>query len=334
MAAAKEVKKKISSVQSTKKITSAMELVAASKMRRTQRLMRASRPYADKIREVIGHLAGASPEYRNDYMQVPEVERIGYIVVSTDRGLCGGLNVNLLRVLVRDMQEWHERDVESELALIGNKAVTFFRSFGASAYDDSSRATAKAASVQPPQSAAAASATLEGGLTGSISAKATLGPRPPRIAAAFTHFGEKPAIKDLIGGIGIMLKSYAEGRIDKLMIISNEYLSTMVQRPVLRQLLPLKAEDTEVAGRRWDYLYEPEARELVEGLVQRFIEAQVYEAVIENIACEQASKMVAMKNATQNAEEMIDELTLLYNNARQAAITREIAEIVGGADAV
>lgn len=286
MAAAKEVKKKISSVQSTKKITSAMELVAASKMRRTQQLMRASRPYAEKIREVIGHLAGASAEYRNDYMQVREVKRIGYIVVSTDRGLCGGLNVNLLRVLVRDMQEWHERGVESELALVGNKAAIFFRSFGGN------------------------------------------------VAAAFTHFGEKPAIKDLIGGIGIMLKCYAEGRIDKLMIISNEYVSTVVQRPVLRQLLPLKAEDAETTGRRWDYLYEPEARDLVEGLVQRFIEAQVYEAVIENIACEQAAKMIAMKNATQSAEEMIDELTLLYNNARQAAITREIAEIVGGADAV
>lgn len=286
MPATKEVKKKINSVQSTKKITSAMELVAASKMRRTQTLMRASRPYAEKIREVIGHLAGASPEYRNDYMQVREVVRIGYIVVCTDRGLCGGLNVNLLRVLVRDMQEWHEQGVESDLALVGNKAVAFFRSFGGN------------------------------------------------VVAAFTNYGEKPAIKDLIGGIGIMLKAYAQGSIDRLMIISNEYVSTMVQRPVLRQLLPLKGEDTEITGRRWDYLYEPEARDLVEGLVHRFIEAQVYEAVIENIACEQASKMIAMKNATQNAEEMIDELTLLYNNARQAAITREIAEIVGGADAV
>lgn len=286
MPATKEVKKKINSVQSTKKITSAMELVAASKMRRTQVLMRSSRPYAEKIREVIGHLAGASAEYRNAYMQVRDVERIGYIVVTTDRGLCGGLNVNLLRVLVRDMQQWHDQDVESELALIGNKAVAFFRSFGGN------------------------------------------------VVSAFTHFGEKPPIKDLIGGIGIMLKAFAEERIDRLMIISNEYVSTMVQRPVLRQLLPLKAEDTQITGRRWDYLYEPEARDLVEGLVQRFIEAQVYEAVIENIACEQAAKMIAMKNATQNAEEMIDELTLLYNNARQAAITREIAEIVGGADAV
>ena len=286
MPATKEVKKKINSVQSTKKITSAMELVAASKMRRTQVLMRSSRPYAEKIREVIGHLAGASAEYRNAYMQVRDVERIGYIVVTTDRGLCGGLNVNLLRVLVRDMQQWHDQDVESELALIGNKAVAFFRSFGGN------------------------------------------------VVSAFTHFGEKPPIKDLIGGIGIVLKAFAEERIDRLMIISNEYVSTMVQRPVLRQLLPLKAEDTQITGRRWDYLYEPEARDLVEGLVQRFIEAQVYEAVIENIACEQAAKMIAMKNATQNAEEMIDELTLLYNNARQAAITREIAEIVGGADAV
>lgn len=286
MPATKEVKKKISSVQSTKKITSAMELVAASKMRRTQTLMHASRPYAEKIREVIAHLAGASAEYRNDYMQVREVKRIGYIVVCTDRGLCGGLNVNLLRVLVRDMQQWHEQGVESDLALVGNKAVAFFRSFGGN------------------------------------------------VVAAFTHYGEKPVLQDLIGGIGVLLKSYAEGRIDQMMIISNEYVSTMVQRPVLRQLLPLKAEDTEISGRRWDYLYEPEARDLVEGLVQRFIEAQVYEAVIENIACEQAAKMIAMKNATQNAEEMIDDLTLLYNNARQAAITREIAEIVGGADAV
>ncbi len=286
MPATKEVKKKINSVQSTKKITSAMELVAASKMRRTQVLMRASRPYAEKIREVIGHLAGASPEYRNEYMQVREVRRVGYLVVSTDRGLCGGLNVNMLRLLVRDMQQWRDQQVESELALIGNKAVAFFRAFGG------------------------------------------------QVVAAYTNYGEKPAIRDLVGGISVMLNAYASGRIDRLMIISNEYVSTMVQRPVLRQLLPLEQTLREAPDRRWDYLYEPEARDLVEGLVTRFIESQVYQAVIENIACEQAAKMIAMKNATQNADEMLEELTLLYNNARQAAITQEIAEIVGGADAV
>ena len=287
MAVGKEIRKKIGSVQNTQKITSAMQLVAASKMRRTQERMRQGRPYAERIRQVIGHLANSYPEYRHAYMSKREVRRMGYIVVSTDKGLCGGLNANLLRELVRAMAEWEARGVETALMLIGNKAAAFFRVFGGN------------------------------------------------VVAAINEIGEQPAVADLIGGVKAMLDDFGEGRIDRLDIASNEFVNTMTQRPVIRQLLPLNAIDDERAmKRRWDYLYEPDSRALVNGLVTRFIETQVYHSVIENTACEQAAKMIAMKSATENAEELIGELTLLYNNARQAAITQEIAEIVGGAAAV
>jgi F-type H+-transporting ATPase subunit gamma len=286
MAVGKEIKKKIGSVENTQKITSAMQMVAASKMRRTQERMRQGKPYAEKIRSVIGHLANSNPEYRHTYMVPREVKRVGYLVISTDKGLCGGLNINLFRTLIRDMAEWHDKGVESDLGLVGNKAAAFFRSIGGN------------------------------------------------ITAALNNVGEAPALADLIGGIKVMLDAYEDGQIDRLFIVSNEFVNTMTQQPTVRQLLPLDPAQDESGGHRWDYIYEPDARQLIEGLVTRVIESQVYQAVVENGACEQAAKMVAMKSATENAEKLIDELRLIYNNARQAAITQEIAEIVGGAAAV
>ena len=286
MAVGREIRKKIASVENTQKITSAMQLVAASKMRRTQERMNEGRPYTTHIRQVIGHLANSNPEYRPVYMSAREVRRMGYIVVSTDKGLCGGLNSNLFRELVRSMAEWNARGIEIDLLLIGNKAAAFFRALGGN------------------------------------------------VVAAINEVGEQPVLEDLIGGVKVMLDAYAEGRIDRLDIISNDFVNTMTQRPTIRQLLPLDASDDAAMQHRWDYLYEPEARELIDGLVTRYIEAQVYQTVVENTACEQAAKMIAMKAATENATEVIGELTLIYNNARQAAITQEIAEIVGGAAAV
>ncbi len=286
MAVGREIKKKIGSVQNTQKITSAMQMVAASKMRRTQERMRQGKPYSEKIRSVIGHLANSNPEYRHTYMEPRDIKRIGYLVVSSDKGLCGGLNVNLFRALVRDMAQWHNQGIESDLGVIGNKASRFFRSIGGN------------------------------------------------VLAELTDVGEAPSLSSLIGGIKVMLDAYENGQIDRLFIISNEFVNTMTQSPVIRQLLPLEPEQGESSEHRWDYIYEPDARHLIEGLVTRFIESQVYQAVIENGACEQAAKMIAMKNATENAEKLIEELTLIYNNARQAAITQEIAEIVGGAAAV
>ena len=286
MAVGKEIKNKIGSVQNTQKITRAMQMVAASKMRRTQQRMAQGKPYSERIRGVIGHLANANPEYQHIYMKEREVKRVGYIVVSTDRGLCGGLNVNLFRTVLRDMAQWHGKGVEADLGLIGNKAGPFFRSIGGN------------------------------------------------IKAVMNDVGEKPGVDDLVGGVKVMLDAYEAGEIDRLILASNEFVNTMTQAPTLRQLLPLNAEDNTEFKHRWDYIYEPDARQLIEGLVTRFIESQVYQAVVENGACEQAAKMIAMKNATDNAGTLIDELQLIYNNARQAAITQEIAEIVGGAAAV
>ncbi len=286
MAVGKEIKTKINSVANTQKITSAMQMVAASKMRRTQDKMSQGKPYSERIRGVIGHLANSNPEYKHIYMEAREIKRIGYIIVSTDRGLCGGLNVNLFRTVVKDMAEWHAKGIESDLGLIGNKAGPFFRSVGGN------------------------------------------------IKAVMNDVGETPSLQDLIGGIKVMLDAYENGEIDRLFLASNEFVNTMTQSPTIRQLLPLNPEEDESYQHRWDYIYEPDARQLIEGLVMRFVESQVYQAVIENGACEQAAKMIAMKNATENAEKLIEELQLIYNNARQAAITQEIAEIVGGAAAV
>ena len=286
MAVGKEIKKKIGSVQNTQKITSAMQMVAASKMRRTQDKMRQGKSYSSKIREVISHLASSNPEYTHEYMKERSDQNIGYIVVATDRGLCGGLNVNLFRSVVKEMGSFSGKGGNIELGLIGNKAAPFFRAIGGN------------------------------------------------ITAIVPDVGEAPVLADLIGGIGLMLEAYKEGRIDKLFLASNEFENTMTQTPNIRQLLPLAKEEDDAYTHHWDYIYEPDAKQLVDGLVVRYIEAQVYQAVIENGACEQAAKMVAMKNATENAGKLIDELQLIYNNARQAAITQEIAEIVGGAAAV
>ena len=286
MAVGKEIKNKIGSVQNTQKITSAMQMVAASRMRRTQERMSAGKPYSSRIRAMIGHLANSNPEYRHGYMVEREVKRIGYLVVSSDRGLCGGLNVNVFRTLVNEMAEWKAKNIEIDLGLIGKKAVGFFRSFGGN------------------------------------------------VVTSVTDISEEPEVEDLIGSLKVMMDSFEEGKIDKLFIISNDFVNTMTQAPTTRQLLPLEPEDDDAYRHRWDYIYEPDAQQLIDGLVKRFIESQVYQAVVENTACEQAAKMVAMKNATENAEKLVDELSLIYNNARQAAITQEISEIVGGAAAV
>lgn len=286
MAVGKEIKTKIGSVQNTQKITSAMQMVAASKMRRTQQRMSEGKPYSERIRGVIGHLANANPEHRHIYMEAREINRIGYIVISSDKGLCGGLNVNLFRAVVRDLAEWHAKGIEADLGLVGNKAPPFFRSVGGS------------------------------------------------IKAVMNDVGENPSLEDLIGGIKVMLDAYEAGEIDRLFLASNEFVNTMTQSPTIRQLLPLEPEENDAYQHRWDYIYEPDARQLIEGLVTRYVESQVYQAVVENGACEQAAKMIAMKNATENAEKLVEELQLIYNNARQAAITQEISEIVGGAAAV
>ncbi len=286
MSGAKEIRGKIASIKSTQKITSAMEKVAVSKMRKAQQRMAASRPYADRIRQVIGHLANANPEYRHAFMQDRPVKRVGYIVVSTDRGLAGGLNTNLFKLLVQNMKEWRDQNVETELCVIGSKGAAFFRSYGGN------------------------------------------------VVAAISGLGEKPSLNDLIGSVKVMLDGYDEGRIDRLYLVSNKFVNTMVQQPTVEQLIPLVPADEEGLKGHWDYVYEPDARELLDGLLVRYIESQVYQAVIENNASEQAARMVAMKSATDNAGEIIKSLQLIYNKARQAAITQEISEIVGGAAAV
>ena len=288
MAGAKEIRSKIASIKSTQKITSAMEKVAVSKMRKAQQRMAASRPYAERIRQVIGHLANANPEYRHPFMVERPVKRVGYIVVSTDRGLCGGLNINLFKALIKNMKEWHDQKVEVDLCVIGNKGASFFRSFGGN------------------------------------------------VVAAIGNLGEAPSLNDLIGSVKVMLDAFHEGRVDRLYLVSNKFINTMTQKPTVDQLLPLAAEANAepVKKGQWDYLYEPDAQLLLDALLVRFIESQVYQAVVENGAAEQAARMIAMKNATDNAGELISDLQLVYNKARQAAITQEISEIVGGAAAV
>lgn len=286
MAAGKEIRTKITSIKSTQKITSAMEMVAASKMRKAQNRMQVGKPYARRIRAVVGHIANSAPEYRHVYMEQRDIKRVGFIVVATDRGLCGGLNINLFKATIRAMRQWSEQSIDIDLSLIGAKAIAFFNSYGGN------------------------------------------------VVAASRDIGEEPALEDLIGGVKTMLDAYEQGRIDRLFIVSNEFVNTMTQHPSVEQVLPLQAEDSEDMRHHWDYIYEPEARELLEGLLTRYIESQVYQAVVENAACEQAARMLAMKNATDNAGDLIDELELIYNKARQAAITQELSEIVGGAAAI
>jgi F-type H+-transporting ATPase subunit gamma len=286
MASGKEIRTKIASVKSTQKITKAMEMVAGSKLRRTQQRMAASRPYAERIKTVIGHLSEANPDYRHPYLQSREVKRVGYIVISTDRGLCGSVNVNTFREVVRDLRKWQQQGIEADLCLVGAKGIAYFRRLKVN------------------------------------------------VVAATSHLGEAPKVQDLVGAIAAMTEAYRQGKIDRLFLVHSVFVNTMKQEPTVTQLLPVEAIDKEALQTHWDYIYEPDATALLDGVLDRYIESQVYRGSVENVACEMASKMVAMKAATDNAGKFIEGLQLQYNKARQAAITREIAEIVGGAAAV
>jgi F-type H+-transporting ATPase subunit gamma len=287
MAGGKEITGKIRSIENTKKVTSALEMVSASKIRKSQDLMKATRPYARMIRRVMGHLSKANPEYRHPFtLRREEIRKVGYIIVSTDRGLCGGLNTNLFKLVINSIQDWQARGAEVSMVTLGKKASAFFRNIKV------------------------------------------------EIAAHASELGEKPQIEDLIGSIKVMLDAYREETIDLVYIVYNDFINTMTQRPMLEQLLPLPDTDDEEIRDIWDYIYEPDAEALLDTVLVRYIEADVYQAVLENLASEHAARMIAMKNATDNAGELIDELTLVYNKARQAAITQEISEIVGGAAAV
>ena len=286
MAIGKEVKTKIASIGSTRKITSAMEMVAASKMRRAQERMALGKPYAIRIRDVVGHIANAHSEYHHQYLAQRDVKRVAYIVISTDRGLCGGLNINLFKAALRSMKSWSDQDVEVDICVVGNKAAGFFSAVGGN------------------------------------------------VVAAVKDIGDEPNAEDLIGGVKVMLDAFDEGRVDRLFVVNNTFVNTMTQAPTVAQLLPLAPVGDQTLSHHWDYVYEPDAKELLDGLLIRYIESQVYQGVVENKACEQAARMLAMRNATENAGEMIDELQLLYNKARQAAITQELSEIVSGAAAV
>ena len=286
MASGKEIRTKIGSVKNTQKITRAMQMVAASKLRRTQDRMEASRPYAERIRTVIGHLSEANPDEKHPYLESREVKRVGYIVVTSDRGLCGSLNVNLFRPVVQDLRRFKEQGVEADLCIIGQKGAAYFR-------------------------------RLDVNITG-----------------VTTHLNENPHVSDLIGAITMMTDAYREGTIDRLFIVHNVFVNTMSQKPEITTLLPVEPIDKEALQDHWDYIYEPSSAEVLDHVLDRYIESTVYRAVVENVACEMASKMVAMKSATDNAGKFIEQLELAYNKARQAAITQEIAEIVGGAAAV
>ena len=286
MASGKEIRTQIGSVQNTQKITRAMEMVAASKMRKAQDRMHAARPYADKIRGVINHLAFAHSEYKHPYLEDRDVKRVGFIVVSSDRGLCGGLNNNLFRKTLTAMKEWQDKKIDVDLCTIGSKATSFFKNVN-------------------------------------------------DIKASATHLGDTPGVADLIGTVKVMLDAYDNGEIDRLYVVYNRYVNTMTQDPTILQMLPVmqEEEDKELVH-HWDYIYEPDAKVVLDGLLIRYIESQVYQGVIENVACEMGARMVAMKAASDNAGDLIGELQLVYNKARQASITQELSEIVAGASAV
>jgi F-type H+-transporting ATPase subunit gamma len=287
MANAKEIRSKIASVQSTQKITKAMEMVATSKMRKTQDRMIASRPYAETIRKVIGHLALARTNFKHPYLEERAVKRVGYIIISTDRGLCGGLNINLFKTTLADIKNWKDQNIDCQLAVIGSRGVSFFNSIGA------------------------------------------------EIVTQVTGMDDEPALSDLIGPITTMLKAYDEGHIDRLFIVNNKFVNTMSQAPQIQQLLPLPpAEDEELKNKFWDYIYEPDELSLLDVMLRRYTESQVYQAVVENLASEQAARMVAMKAATDNGANLIKDLQIVYNKARQSAITNELIDIVSGASAV
>lgn len=287
MAGSKEIRTKIKSVENTRKITKAMEMVAASKMRKAQDRMRASRPYAEKIRNVAAHLSFANPEYKHPYLVKRDaVKNIGLIVVSSDKGLCGGLNTNMLRLSVNQMKNWETEGKAITVSAIGNKGFSFMNRVGAN------------------------------------------------VKSHITGLGDVPHLETLIGTIKVMLDAYETGEIDQLYISYTKFINTMKQEPVIEQLLPLSGEKLGSPTGHWDYIYEPEAKPVVDQLMMRYVESLVYNAVAENMASEQSSRMVAMKSASDNAKEVIGDLKLVYNKARQAAITKEISEIVGGAAAV
>ncbi len=286
MASGKEIRSKIGSVKNTQKITKAMEMVAASKMRRAQERMQSTRPYADKLRQVISHLSNAHPEYKHSFTQERDVKRAGYIVVSSDRGLCGGLNVNVFKEVLKAIKEDQSNGIEVDLCLIGSKAASFFKGVGGN------------------------------------------------VVASVADLGDKPHITDLIGAVKVMLDAFEDGKIDRLSLASNEFASAIAQKPTVAQLIPTVASEDESLKHHWDYIYEPEAKDVLDELMTRYIEGQVFQGVVENVACEQAARMMAMKNASDNAGTVIKELQLAYNKARQAAITQELSEIVAGAAAV
>lgn len=289
MANLKEIRAKVASIKSTQKITRAMQMVAASKMRRAQERMAQGRPYAENMHRVIAHLVQANPEYKHRYMVDRAVKRIGYIVVSSDRGLAGGLNINLFKKVIQHVQKQNEQSIEVQFALIGQKAVSFFKSYGG------------------------------------------------KVIGANTQLGDAPNLEQLTGSVQVMLDAFDRGEIDRIYLVSNKFINAMTQKPTVEQLVPLaQADESEQLNRQygWDYLYEPDAEKLLNGLLVRYIESMVYQGVIENIACEQSARMVAMKAATDNAGQLIKDLQLIYNKLRQAAITQEISEIVGGAAAV
>lgn len=286
MAGAKEIRTKIKSIQNTQKITKAMEMVAASKMRKAQDRMAAARPYANKMRNVIGHLANAHPEYKHSYLMEREVKRVGYVVVSSDRGLCGGLNINMFKAVVGSMREWSEKGVEIDVSTVGKKAASFFSRIGAN------------------------------------------------MVSEISSIGDAPRAHDLIGSVKVMLDAYDEGRIDRLYLVFNDFVNTMTQEAHIEQVLPLEQKADKELEYHWDYIYEPGAKDVLDALLMRYVESLVYQGVVENIACEMSARMIAMKSASDNAGDIISDLQLVYNKARQAAITQEISEIVSGAAAV
>ena len=292
MAVGKEIRTQIASIKNTQKITRAMEMVAASKMRKTKDRMQATRPYSKKISQIIRHLAHANPEYKHPFLIEREVKRVGVIVISSDRGLCGGLNSNLFRMILKDMAAWEKDKIDVDICTIGSKGGSFFSGINAN------------------------------------------------VTAQISKLGDTPHLNDVVGIIKVMLDAYTDGTIDELYVVSNEFINTMTQNPAIEKLIPIVAVELEddaedhFGNKHWDYLYEPDAKEVLDTLLSRYIESIVYQGLVENNACEQSARMVAMKSASDNAGNIIDELQLVYNKARQAAITQEISEIVAGAAAV
>ncbi len=286
MAGAKEIRTKIKSVQNTAKITKAMEMVAASKMRRAQDRMLATRPYAEKIKQVVGHLGNSHPEYKHPFLIDRPIRKVGLIVITTDRGLCGGLNINLFKRALNELETWEKHSIKFQAVTIGGKGLSFFKRLGA------------------------------------------------EIIAEVSHLGDSPEITEIIGPVQALLQNYESGEIDAIYLVSNQFVNTMTQQPELTQLVPVEASKDDELKHHWDYIYEPDSKEVLDNLLDRYIESLVYKAVVENVACEMASRMIAMKSATDNAGDLIKELQLVYNKERQAAITQEISEIVGGAAAV